>query len=266
MISSADITRALGDLGVRPDDTLLVHSSLASSLRVEGGSVAAKVAATVAGLEQAVPDGRLLLPTFTYSYCDGEDFDVDRSPSRVGALTEAFRRSPGVRRTRDPLFSMAIRGALDDAWEARLMTARDTDAFGPESVFALLADVDAALLFYGIDLGAATFVHHVEQRLGVPYRYPKTFTGAVIDGVHRTPTVATYLVRDLEADVVPFFAPLERDLRAEGGARSLAMPDGPELLVVRTCALTSAIREGVRSNPLYLLERGHASSTPEPAP
>jgi aminoglycoside 3-N-acetyltransferase len=55
-------------------------------------------------------DGVLLMPVFTYSFCKQETYDVQRSASTVGVLSEAFRRQPSVFRNMHPIFSVAGRG------------------------------------------------------------------------------------------------------------------------------------------------------------
>jgi len=152
LIAAGDITSALADLGVGPRDTLFVHSGLKGALRLAGATRDEKLATLADGLRESVPDGLLILPTFTYSFTgDGEPFDVASSPSTVGVLTEYFRTLPGVRRTADPLFSCGVLGELPEPWARRLYGVGDVDAFGEHSVFAMLAELDAKILFIGVD-------------------------------------------------------------------------------------------------------------------
>jgi aminoglycoside 3-N-acetyltransferase len=257
VIEARDIAAAIRDLGVEAGDTLWVHAGLQTALAMAGASPAEKVATVLRGLEQAVPDGTLMVPTFTYSFARGEPFDVDASPSTVGVLGEHLRRRPGVRRTADPMFSAAVRGPLPPAWSAGLFEARDTDCFGEDSVFAYLRTVDAKLLFLGVGLPYCTFVYHVEQRIRVPYRYFKVFTGTIRAGDRTVATTARYYVRDLESDVENFFDPLADALLASGAARRTTLPRGPALLVTSARAVEAETVRRVRENPDFLLRRGH---------
>jgi len=258
MIAAGQITEALASLGVRPHDTVFVHSGLERCLAVAGRSREEKLATIVRGLAEAVPDGRLILPTFTYSFCEGETFSVERSPSTVGTLSEHFRQLPGVRRTTDPIFSAAVLGVpLPEAWERRLFTVRDTDCFGDESVFAYLLEAGAKLLFFGVSFEFCTFVNRVEQHLRVPYRYFKEFPGVVTTGSGRARVTARYFVRDLESDVENYFQPLADALLAEGRAAAAAIPRGPELFLTDGRAVAEIATERVRENPDFLLRRGH---------
>jgi len=55
----------------------------------------------------------ICLPTFTFSFCNGEDYDVQASRSKMGALNEYIRKLPGTIRSIDPLMSNALIGRDD---------------------------------------------------------------------------------------------------------------------------------------------------------
>ncbi len=261
MIDAADIAGALADLGVGPRDTLFVHSGLKGALRLAGATREEKLATLAGGLRDGVPDGLLILPAFTYSFTgESEPFDLATSPSTVGVLSEYFRTLPGVRRTADPLFSCGVLGELPEPWARRLYSVGDVDCFGEHSIFAMLAELDAKILFIGVDFEFCTYVFRVEQELRVPYRYFKDFQGTVVDGGEAAVVTARYYVRDLDSDVVNTFTPLARDLLAAGDAGSARLDRGPELFVTGARAVSAAARRGIATNPDYLLRRGHADA------
>lgn len=272
MIAAGDITRALADLGVGPRDTLFVHSGLKGALRLAGSTREEKLATLADGLRGSVPDGLLILPAFTYSFtgdtrspggsqgAGGEPFHLATSPSTVGVLSEYFRTLPGVRRTADPLFSCGVLGELTEPWARRMYGVRDVDVFGEHSIFAMLAELDAKILFIGVDFEMCTYVFHVEQQLRVPYRYFKDFHGTVVASDVSTAVTARYYVRDLDSDVVNTFTPLARDLLAGGDAGRARLDRGPELFVTSASAVSAAVARGLASNPDYLLRRGHSAT------
>jgi aminoglycoside 3-N-acetyltransferase len=257
MISAVEITDALRQAGVQPGDVLFVHAGLQSALRVAGDGREAKMGTVLDALDAAVPDGVLMLPTFTYSFCRGEDFDVARSPSTVGMLTESFRGRPDVRRTPEPIFSVAVRGRLPGAWEERLFRVGDVDCFGEDSVFAYLREADAKLLFFGVGFEFCTFMYLVEQRSHVSYRYFKDFSGDVVDGPRRERVTASYYVRRLDEDVENAFLPLAGELLARGLAVETRLPRGPRLLYAPARAVHDVAVEQLARDPEYLLTRGH---------
>ena len=99
-----DLLAALRRLGITPGDVLMVHSSFDRFAGFSG-----KPTDVLRVLQDAVgPTGTLLMPTLPFTgtaveyVSRGEIFDVRRTPSRVGLLTELFRRSPGVVRSVHP--------------------------------------------------------------------------------------------------------------------------------------------------------------------
>jgi aminoglycoside 3-N-acetyltransferase len=255
VIAARDIRRALRDLGVRADDTLWVHAGLQTALHMAGETPDQKLATVLDGLDATVACGVLALPTFTYSFTHGEDYDVAASPSTVGVLSERFRHRAGVRRTADPIFSAAVRGRLPEVWERRLFEPGDTDCFGEHSIFAFLYEADAKLLFLGVGFAYCTFVYHAEQRLGVPYRYFKEFAGTIRDGERIVPATARYFVRDLDAGVVNDFDALAGALLASGAAVRQKLPRGPALLVTSARAVEAEAVRRVREDPGFLVAR-----------
>jgi len=84
----ARIVHDLGALGVTRGDTVLVHASLSSLGRVEGGTET-----VIAAILQALGDeGTLLMPALSYEFVTPENpvFDVRETPCNVGALPEAL--------------------------------------------------------------------------------------------------------------------------------------------------------------------------------
>jgi len=260
VITARDLTAALRAVGVAPSDTLFVHSDVSRCLRFAGHGREEKLDTIIHGLADAVADGVLIMPTFSYSYCRREIFDVERTPSTVGILSERFRTRPGVRRTPDPIFSTAILGRIPAEWQKALFRVADTDCFGEQSVFAYLMAVNAQHLCLG--RLACTLIHHIEQHRGVEYRYFKDFRGVIAhDGV-LTLTTARYLVRPLENDydasVAPLFAAMER----RGKLLSATLERGPTLSAARARDLAAVAEEEMELDPWFLTQRGHGPSVP----
>jgi aminoglycoside 3-N-acetyltransferase len=118
----------------------------------------------------------LCVPTFTFSFCNGEDYDSTRSKSRMGALNEFIRRQPEAVRSVDPLMSVAVVGEDRD-----LAENLGHESIGAGSTFDKLSRRPGAkFLFLGVGLGDCfTYMHHLEWVAGVPYRYNRAFTGKI---------------------------------------------------------------------------------------
>ena len=93
-IQENDLIEALNNVGISNGDTLFIHSSADWFRNLEGGPM--KV---IQLLRDAVgEDGTLVMPAFPLTgmakeYLDREKFDVKRSPSQMGLITEVFSTS-----------------------------------------------------------------------------------------------------------------------------------------------------------------------------
>ena len=104
-----DLQRGLSSVGVRPGDTLFTLSNLGYFGIPAGGLTADNAFDTALGALRAAvgPEGTICVPTFTYSFCRGEDFDPASTPSSMGLFPERVRQLPSALRSEDPLFSIA---------------------------------------------------------------------------------------------------------------------------------------------------------------
>lgn len=182
-ISASDILTSLRNLGVREGDVLMVHQDLTMIGRPSPaflkfpGVLYRKI---IDIFKTAVgKTGTLLMPTFTYSFLRGERYDIRKTPSTAGVLTEFFRKQPSVVRTPNPNLSFAIWGKE----KYFFLRGLSKDSYGPQSVFGKMLQKDAKILLFGASFkGGTTFVHHIEYMFGVPYRYQKLIRGRITDG------------------------------------------------------------------------------------
>jgi aminoglycoside 3-N-acetyltransferase len=156
---------ALARLGLAQGDVVLVHSSFD---RFEGFT--GKPTDLIAVLQRAIgPSGTLLMPTMPFNgsaltwAAEGATFDVRRTPSRMGLLTELFRRSPGVVRSVHPTHPVAAWGARADTLTADHYLA--TTPCGAGSPFARLLEHDGKVLLAGTGIGVLTLFHTIEEIL-----------------------------------------------------------------------------------------------------
>lgn len=202
VLTRSQLDEALNNVGVRPGDGLLVHSALQLLGRPEDG-LQMYLDALLAGVG---PQGTLAVPTFTFEFARGKDYDPQASPSvAMGAFSEFVRQQSGTMRTKHPMQSLAVIGA-----RAKEFAEIDTpSAFEAGSVFERMLDLNFKLLLLGADVQASSIVHYSEQRVAVPYRYWKEFSGRVKqDGAWTTRTYPM-LVRDMDLDPQLHLAPIQ---------------------------------------------------------
>ena len=174
--SYAQLCADLVAIGIRPGDTVVVHSSMRSMGYVEGGAPC-----VIAALLHAVGDeGTLLLPTFTYrtSYVDSYYSNKD-TPSCVGLLSEVFRQMPGVVRTNHPTHSVALCGRLTEALIKD--EALDDTPMGAHSPYRRLAAVGTKILMLGCPLAHNSYMHALEEEADAPYALRGHQTYTVVD-------------------------------------------------------------------------------------
>lgn len=175
MHTTDSLIQQLEEMGIDRDGTVIVHSSMKSIGDVEDGADT-----VLDALSTFMEKGLLVFPTHTWQYInkDNPKFYVESSPSHIGILTEKFRKRPNVIRSLHPTHSVAALG------EDALSFTADNEKFDTPcargSSWGKLLDRESKILLIGVDLRRNTFIHGVEEWLGIPNRvtdaYEQLFT------------------------------------------------------------------------------------------
>ena len=246
------------DCGIRAGDMVLLHSRVRSTLeRYFPNDFRHGVSQILESFMLATgPDGTLLLPLFNDGFAHGEAFDIRSTPSRMGAITEAARLSPGAVRTGNPLYSFAAIGAKAHLFDG----ITNTSGFGPDSPFALLLANGGKIAVLDLpDQNSMTFYHFVEESVGVSYRFHKPFTGQYTDASgHTSHRTFTLYVRNLERGVVTSVGRMETLLWSEGLYTGCRLGEGCGLRVIAAQPLyeltAQVIKEGLASRYLFEID------------
>ncbi len=228
-ITSSHLLAALEQVRAHEAEVLYMHSGLTfgpPNPELRRQELLAHLFEILASL--SVPT--LCVPTFTFSFCNGEDYNVRTSRSKMGALNEYIRTRLEAARSSDPLMSVALIGRDLD-----LVTPLGKDSIGTDSNFDKLHSRSGCkFLFFGAGMSECfTYTHYVEERLKVPYRYNREFTGKITDGDRTWEDTYKLFVR--YKGVVPSTdGKLEKTLLARGllrkvdcGESSIACVDEP---------------------------------------
>ena len=172
VVDSEQLLASFRRIGVRAGDVLFFHSSLRSFGRVEGGPDAVIDSA----IESVSPGGTVVVPTFVQringaqaSYSQRRvAWDIEKSPSDVGVITEVFRKRAEAVRNDDPCNSLAAIGP--EAEEVMSRHARceprlspwGPTSFGVGSPWDWLVERNAAYLLMGVGFTACSIFHYAQ--------------------------------------------------------------------------------------------------------
>lgn len=193
---SSKIRDDLLNLGIKPDDTILLHGDAGITSQYIHENETDPVFGFFNELKTYISNGTVLVPSFTYSAIKGELFDVDETPSDVGLFSEKFRLLDGVVRSHHPIFSICAFGKYSDYFTS----ASVKDCFGEGTFFDQIYNMNVKILTLGCALERITFVHFVEQKFNISYRYFKTFGAQVLKSGIQNNFDVRYFVRDLKID------------------------------------------------------------------
>lgn len=164
-VARNDLEAGLTMLGLRAGARVMVHSSLSSFGKVEGGPDA-----VIRALKAIVgTSGTILMPSFNHGAPfrpDGSGvFDPAVTPTTNGAIPDRFWRLPETHRSLNPTHSFAAwgSGAQEIVGEHHLGTT-----MGPGSPLHRLWEADGQVLLMGVGFLANTFHHVVESSVGAP--------------------------------------------------------------------------------------------------
>lgn len=159
------IKQQLVQMGLKPTDTVLIHSSMKSMGQVDGGADT-----VLDAWMEYFSEGLLLLPTHTWRQMSAEYnvFDPATEESCVGLLTNLFRKREDVVRSLHPTHSMAAYGK--NAAEYVAGEENCNTPCTPGGCYDRLRAVGGKVLLVGVGHERNTFIHGVEEVLNVPNR------------------------------------------------------------------------------------------------
>ena len=168
MHTKEKIVQQLAEMQAPQNSVVLVHSSLRRVGRTEGGAE---------GLIDALrsyicADGGLLcIPTHTWANLGKEGvitLDMMSGETCIGTLPNIAAKHPDAHRSVHPTHSMAVFG--DSAEIFISGEERCTTPTPPDSCYGKIYDADGYILLVGVGHNRNTYLHCVEEMLGVPNR------------------------------------------------------------------------------------------------
>lgn len=246
-ITKQDIVNGLREGGLHAGCCVLLHSSMSSLGRVEGG------ADTVidAFLEIIGEKGTLVVPTLTgdETLCAAKPpvFDVKESKCWVGIIPETVRKRAEAVRSLHPTHSAAAIGPM-----AHELTKRHINSTTPcdeISPYGLMAQLDEAfIVLLGVDHESDTTLHHVEELAGSDYHMqPEPVLATIKDGDAETTRTTFLHIYGQERD----FCAVEEPMIQRGYQKNVQIGNAT-VRFARTKPLVQLTLAALRANPRFL--------------
>lgn len=247
--SFESLSRDLVAAGFSHADNIIMHSSLKSLGKIEGG------ASTVVRALSAVlgKTGNLMVPTFTYCMPSWgiDPFHINNTVSRVGYLTEFIRENPHAVRSFHPTHSVAVLGP--DAYE---LTANHIDftPLGRNSPYDRMRKRNAKLLLLGTDQRTNSSLHLMEVLANLPYVNISFTAGLEYE-------VAWFYNEDDQLEYTSIFEvpgcsrgfnAIDKHLRTRNIIREFRIGDSVAVVILMQ-ELENAVIDILKTHPLILL-------------
>lgn len=212
-IDLQEFSEVFHNIGITKGDTLLIHNSLLkfgipSDIKLsEFPSEIFQIINDFIGIE-----GTIAVPTFNFDFCKGIPFNRQETPSKnMGVFSEFVRKLSDAKRSYHPMQSIAVVGSQTDS-----IIENDTEsAFSPMGPFDKLKDLNGKILLLGADFNSISMIHWVEEKLKVPYRYWKNFSGTYVDNGYISEKSYKMFVRSLDTNPILKLYSIEEELKRE---------------------------------------------------
>ncbi len=202
--------------GIERGDTILLHSDIRRLLYdFKSNGIKLDLKLIIDSFLNCIgKKGTLIIPLFNFGFTKGETFDINSTPSKMGVLTEFFRKNYNIIRTGHPIYSFGVVGSKNN----KFLDLDNYSGYGEDSPFGVLKDVKGKIAILDLDdQHSMTFYHYIEEINNVKYRYFKKFSGNYIDkNQQKIKKTYSLFVRKIDQGVKTFVNPAGELLWKEG--------------------------------------------------
>lgn len=165
MYTKEDLMKYFKDMGLSGNEAIMVHSSMKSIGEVDGGADT-----VVTAFMEFFKEGLFMTPTHTWAQMSKEYsvFDPKTEPACVGIIPNIFMKKEGVVRSLHPTHSIAAYGK--DAEEFIKGEENATSPCPPGGCWDRLREIDAKILLLGVTHTRNTYIHSVDEVMGIEDR------------------------------------------------------------------------------------------------
>lgn len=187
----------------------------------------------------------LVFPAFTFSFPNGEAFNVNTSTAKyMGSLNEYVRKQKNAVRSLDPLMSIIAVGE-----RAEEFYKVGKQCMGEGGIFSMIHAIpNVRFLFLGAAAtGYFTYAHYVEACYKVPYRFEKWYSGIVTDRDGNTYEDRFSLHTACKNVIPAAMTPVETHLKQRGAWDSVDL-GGSQLVCFKEADAYQAVRDALEEN------------------
>ena len=180
MFTQSDLTAQLAEMDAPRDAVVLAHTSLRAVGQVEDGADGFLDAM----IRYFTEDGGLFcVPTHTWAKLDQPDpikLDMNSAETCIGTLPNIAAGKTEAHRSLHPTHSMAVFGEAKAAEDFIAGEVTMDTSTSPLGCYGRLYDRGGFVLLVGVGHNRNTYLHSVEERLGVPNRLSEELVPANI--------------------------------------------------------------------------------------
>lgn len=264
-----DIQTALESV-LNDGDVVFIHSNLGFFGELAGATTKAEVCNTfLMSINNIIGrKGAIFAPSFTYSFCKGEVFDLRTTPSSMGVLSEHIRNNMLSFRSNDPCYSVV--GIGHRVYD--MLGNLPDNSFAMDSFFDRFYRVGGKILNFNTWAGS-TLIHYAERLNNVPYRFDKTFVGITKENntdrykyinhnyIKQVEKEHTIYVRVLEDRYIADFTIFDKIARETGKYITTPLGMG-EIGSISAADTVSIVSDTLKEQP-YFLTKGIGSTSSE---
>ena len=191
MVTKNDIFVFLKNAGIKHDDKVTIHISLRAAGKIENGADG-----LIDAFREYLSDGLFIVPTHTWDSVlpDNPFYDVRTTEPCIGMLSKIAAFRPDGVRSLHPTHSVTVFGK-----NAGEYVKGEENSASPAPVGGCLSrlyEEGGKVLLIGVGHERNTYLHAVDERLGIPDRLnPKTFVITIKDhngNTHISPPFHTH--------------------------------------------------------------------------
>ena len=249
--SYKDIVKSLKKLDVKEGDNLFIHSNIGlfGFLKEAKNENDYYQLFKQAIFEVIGDNGTMVNPTFSYTFCKGEDYNPAETPSDCGVLSNLALKDQDAIRSDDANFSITAVGK-----NAEYFTANPTKySFGEGSFWERFLKEKGKFLFFNLYWAFPTFNHYVERHIKVPYRYDKPFKGKVIKDGKATDKVFYHYVNDLKKNNKVDVKKFTDKAYEKGYVKSVDLCRG-QMSIISSTEAVKLIMDEIKIDPSFLVD------------